>query len=196
MRFEPEVGVFAALADNAPETLAAMGEMVRLLGDIAFLGEAPPTMPGVIPVSVDLCVQMIEAAPTPGPIPEFVELGDADAVEMLALATLTKPGPFFSRTHEMGGFIGMRIDGRLAAMVGERMQPEGHTEVSAVCVHPDFRGRGLAAGLTRVVGERIRARGETPFLHAYASNTPAITLYERLGYTVRREVLATRLSAA
>jgi GNAT superfamily N-acetyltransferase len=90
----------------------------------------------------------------------------------------------------------VRVAGRLAAMVGERMKPEGHAEVSAVCVHPDFRGRGFAAGLTRVVGERIRARGETPFLHAYASNTPAITLYEQLGYSLRREVLATRLTAA
>jgi predicted GNAT family acetyltransferase len=115
---------------------------------------------------------------------------------MLALATLTRPGPFFERTHELGEFIGVREGGRLIAMAGERMKPDGFTEVSGVCTHPDFRGQGHAAALTRIVASRIRERGETPFLHAYASNAPAIALYERLGYRLRRNVLMVRLTAA
>ena len=112
----------------------------------------------------------------------------SDAAEMLALATLTKPGPFFENTHRLGGFIGVRIDGRLAAMAGERMKPEGFTEVSGVCTHPDFRGRGLGAALSRVVANRILARGETPFLHAWHDNAAAIGLYERLGFRLRAKV--------
>ena len=124
------------------------------------------------------------------------QLGDADAPEMLALATLTEPGPFFVKTHQLGRFVGIRQDGRLVAMAGERMQPDGFTEVSGVCTHPDHRGRGYAAALMGEVARGILARGDTPFLHAYASNQAAIALYERLGFQHRREILMTRLTAA
>lgn len=112
-------------------------------------------------------------------------LGDADADNMLQLATLTEPGPFFARTHTMGRFIGVRIDGRLAAMAGERMRFPGHVEVSGVCTHPDFRGRGLARRLSAAVTADIQRRGEQPFLHAWATNAAAIALYESLGYETR-----------
>jgi predicted GNAT family acetyltransferase len=88
----------------------------------------------------------------------------------------------------------VKVDGRLAAMAGERMKPDGFTEVSGVCTHPDFRGRGYGGALMRHVAQRILDRGETPFLHAYASNRGAIAMYERLGFTLRREVLMTRLT--
>ena len=117
-----------------------------------------------------------------------VELGDTDAVEMLALAQLTEPGPFLARTHTMGRFIGARIGGRLAAMAGERMRFPGFTEVSGVCTHPDFRGQGLARRLSSVIASTIQQRGEQPFLHAWTSNRAAITLYESLGFEVRTAV--------
>ncbi len=120
------------------------------------------------------------------------ELGAADAAEMVALARLTEPGPFEARTPELGGFIGIRDGDRLVAMAGERMKPEGFTEVSGVCTHPDHRGRGYAAMLSAAVADRIVARGETPFLHAFTSNRAAVALYERLGFVLRApvEVLA------
>src|ERR1700741_4589350 len=111
----------------------------------------------------------------------MLPLGDADASEMLALALLTEPGPFLRRTHTMGAFLGLRIDGRLAAMAGERMRFPGYTEVSGVCTHPDFRGRGLARRLSAAVLTAIEARGEQAFLHAWKTNLAAITLYESLG---------------
>lgn len=120
--------------------------------------------------------------------PDIVTLTRDDASEMLALATLTEPGPFRSRTHEMGHFRGVRIGGRLAAMAGERMRFPGFTEVSAVCTHPDFRGRGLARRLSKVVSAAIQARGETPFLHAWKNNHSAIALYETLGFRWRCDV--------
>jgi predicted GNAT family acetyltransferase len=119
---------------------------------------------------------------------DILELGDEDAPEMLALAKLTEPGPFLPRTHTMGNFLGIRIGGRLAAMAGERFRFPGHTEVSGVCTHPDFRGRGLARRLSAAVAARIEARGDRPFLHAWKTNRPAISLYETLGFEIRSEV--------
>ena len=115
-------------------------------------------------------------------------LGEADAPDMLALATLTKPGPFRSRTHEMGRFFGVREGGQLIAMAGERLYVPGFHEISAVCTHPDHRGRGLGAALMRKVGARMLDEGDQPFLHTYASNATAIALYRKLGFEVRAEL--------
>jgi predicted GNAT family acetyltransferase len=124
---------------------------------------------------------------------DIVPLGDADAAEMRALAELTQPGPFYARTHEMGEFVGIRENGRLIAMTGERMRVPGFTEISAVCTHPDARGRGLAAKLMRVVAARIVARGEQLFLHVYPHNKAAIAVYERLGFRHRADMRLTVL---
>ena len=80
--------------------------------------------------------------------------------------------------------MGVKEGGRLIAMAGERMKPQGYTEVSGVCTDPNHRGRGYAGALMRVVANRILARGETPFLHSYAHNTGAIGLYSSLGFKV------------
>ncbi|TCJ96727.1 GNAT family N-acetyltransferase [Nocardia alba] len=117
--------------------------------------------------------------------PELERLTAADVPEILALIARTEPGPYAPRTIEMGTYLGLRVNGRLVAMAGERMHPPGWTEISAVCTDAEFRGRGIASRLVRAVGAGIRARGETPFLHAAAHNTTAISLYETLGFTLR-----------
>lgn len=196
-RYDPAYGVFAAVGDRSAASLAGLGALVAEHGDVALLEVSPPTdAPGVTVASQDLGVQMVATRLTTGPAPDFeiTPLGDADAPEMLALATLTRPGPFFDRTHQLGDFLGVRIEGQLVAMAGERMKPLGFTEVSGVCTHPDHRGRGYAGALMRLVAARILDHGETPFLHAYASNRGAIALYETLGFAVRREILMTRLT--
>jgi predicted GNAT family acetyltransferase len=198
-RYAPAYGVFAAVADRSAASLAGLGALVAAHGDVALMEADPPTdAPGVAVASQDLGVQMTAERLTAGPAPgfEIVPLTDADAPEMLALATLTRPGPFFARTHELGDFFGVKTEGRLVAMAGERMKPDGFTEVSGVCTLPDHRGRGYAGALMRRVAGRILDRGETPFLHAYASNRGAIALYETLGFAARREVLMTRLTRA
>ena len=140
---------------------------------------------------------MVAEAITPGAAEfEVTALTEADAAEMRALAHLTRPGPFAERTHQLGEFIGVKLDGRLVAMAGERMRPEGFAEVSGVCTLPEHRGQGYAAGLMRIVARRILERGEIPFLHAYAANTGAIRLYETLGFRLRRPVVLTILTKA
>jgi predicted GNAT family acetyltransferase len=190
-RFARDVNLFASSRDESPAALAALAELVRP-GENVFVLQVPgiviPT--DLVEVKSAKGVQMVAAAgiSVTTDRADIRTLTDADAPEMLALATLTEPGPFLGRTHTMGTFLGIRIDGRLAAMAGERMRFPGYTEVSGVCTHPDFRGRGLARRLSAAVLADIVARGDQPFLHAWTSNHAAITLYKSLGFTLRTEV--------
>ncbi|WP_448808202.1 GNAT family N-acetyltransferase [Agromyces bauzanensis] len=193
-RYDPEVGPFAAVDTDDPAHLARVGTLVAEHGPVVFLqrGEIPVPPGTTVRLAgpgVQLVLDRLAAVPTTVE-PEL--LGLADVPEMIALARLTEPGPFEARTTELGGFLGIRVGGRLIAMAGERMQPEGFAEVSGVCTHPDHRGRGYGAMLSAAVADRILARGETPFLHAYAGNHGAIALYERLGFALRTpiEILA------
>jgi predicted GNAT family acetyltransferase len=196
LRYDQSYAIFAAIGDHAPASLAALGALVGKTGPaIVLQKDALPPVPGTRVEKRRMGVQMVAETPAAADDLKFLDLGEADASEMLELATLTEPGPFFTRTHRLGDFIGIRADGRLVAMAGERMKPDGFTEVSGVCTHPDWRGHGYAGGLMRVVAARIAARGEVPFLHAYADNRGAIALYEKLGYRVRREVHVTVLVA-
>jgi len=196
-RFAPDVNVFAAARDDEP---AALGALTDLLGpaESVFLLQVPPIAipPGLVALRKALGVQMLAPAGTRFAPQEddLLPLGDADAAEMLALARLTQPGPFLARTHVMGSFLGIRIAGRLAAMAGERMRLPGYTEVSAVCTHPDFRGRGLARRLSAAVARRIQDRGEQAFLHAWQENHAAIALYRSLGFALRSPVHVAELA--
>lgn len=189
-RYRPDISPFAAARDSSIEAQSALAGLLPSDAPLVLLEAGSIAVPpGAIVEKQAVGVQMVAEALKPAPSDDrVVPLGDADAAEMLALATLTEPGPFLSNTHLFGGFIGIRIYGRLAAMAGERLKPPGHCEISGVCTHPDFRGRGLAGLLSTIVANRIAARGEVPFLHAYASNTGAIRLYESLGFRIRCEV--------
>lgn len=124
---------------------------------------------------------------------DAISLTVDDVPEILELVSLTRPGPFLTRTIEMGEYIGLRQDGQLAAMAGERLYLPGFCEVSAVCTHPDYRGSGYGGALTTMVTERILARKETPFLHVFPHNEGARKLYEKLGFRLWQEYRLTRL---
>ncbi|EOD64833.1 GNAT family N-acetyltransferase [Amycolatopsis vancoresmycina] len=130
-------------------------------------------------------VQLVDEGVAAAPDPEAVRLGPADVPEMLDLVERTRPGPFRQRTVELGTYLGIRRGGALVAMAGERLHPPGHTEISAVCTDPAFRGQGLATRLVLAVAAGIRERGETPIMHAAAGNTAAIRLYLSLGFALR-----------
>jgi ribosomal protein S18 acetylase RimI-like enzyme len=123
--------------------------------------------------------------------PEAVRLGPDDVPDMLALVALTDPGPFRARTVELGNYYGVRRDGELIAMAGERFRPPGFTEVSAVCTHPGHRGQGLATRLIRTVVAGVERAGHQAFLHTGGTNTPAIHLYESLGFTISHRMKVT-----
>ncbi|RVT96977.1 GNAT family N-acetyltransferase [Rhodovarius crocodyli] len=183
-RFDPAVLPFAAGDAAALAALPAPGEAIMLFET------APPDCPaGLVEEARAEGVQMVATRPVAAPAdPRIEPLGPAEVAEMVALADLTKPGPIGPRCLELGGFWGIRLGGRIAAMAGERLRLPGHAEVSGVCTHPDHRGQGLAGLLTRHVAALIQARGETPFLHAYAGNTGAIGVYERLGFAIARRM--------
>jgi predicted GNAT family acetyltransferase len=190
-RFLPDINVFASSRDDTPASLRALALLVKPEESVVVL-QVPEIVvpPGLVGVKAAAGVQMVADRSVTGDVAggDIRMLTETDAAEMLALATLTEPGPFQPRTHAMGTFFGVRIDGRLAAMAGERMRFPGYTEVSGVCTHPDFRGRGLARRLSALVAARIEARGERPFLHAWKTNHAAISLYEVLGFKLRTEV--------
>jgi predicted GNAT family acetyltransferase len=199
LRFDPAYSPFGAAADGSEASLAALADLIPADGDLWLLqADEISTPPAAKVLRQAAGCQMTAAALTPAAPVAFTitPLTEDDAPQMLALATRTEPGPFLALTHRLSEFIGVKVDGRLVAMAGERMKPEGFAEVSGVCTHPDHRGCGYAGGLMRAVAQRILARGETPFLHAYASNTGAIALYESLGFTRRSTVTATVLARA
>jgi ribosomal protein S18 acetylase RimI-like enzyme len=187
-RFPVEVSVFAALANDPDQS--AWSDAARLPGSDAMVLVAPQ-----LPVPSDWEVrlrvpgiQMIADDVAAEPDPEAVALGPADVPEMLDLVARTEPGPFLARTIELGNYIGIRRDGALVAMAGERMRVPGWTEVSAVCTDEAARGAGLAGRLTRAVVAGIRAGGDEALLHAASTNTGAIRLYRTLGFVERREI--------
>jgi ribosomal protein S18 acetylase RimI-like enzyme len=115
----------------------------------------------------------------------IIPLSPVDVPLMLELVDLTHPGPFRSRTIELGCYLSIWQDGQLAAMAGERFHVPGYHEISAVCTHPNFQKRGYARQLIRQLMYKIQSEGDIPFLHVVPENTGAIALYESLGFKQR-----------
>jgi predicted GNAT family acetyltransferase len=187
-RYLPSIVPFVATANNGAESLRSLKEV--LLEDAVMLQAEEIVVPaGLQAVSQAEGVQMVAEKPLQIVSDSRIErLAEDDAAAMLALATLTRPGPFSLRALMLGEFWGVRVDGRLVAMAGERMKLPGYTELSGVCSHPDVRGLGFGRLLSLHVAQQIIAKGDRPFLHAYATNTPAIALYESIGFEQRARV--------
>jgi len=188
-RYPADVGPLSGFAEPTPEAYADLGAIAPE-GDVAvlFLSEPPDAPKGWELVRGGTLVQMVcpEVPEQASLSEEIVAMETGDFAEMVALAALTEPGPFREHTAKLGGFLGIRVDGRLAAMAGRRLSPTGFAEVSAVCTHPDFRGRGYAQALVAAVTRGIYAEGLRPFLTSFEANTGAIRVYRQVGFAVRR----------
>lgn len=190
LRYPSDVSPFVGVRDwEHPEVWDAI---LDVFGHdaVVSVSHAVPVLPeGWRPEFSIPGVQLVQTERlAPQPEPEAVELGAADSAEMLALIELTRPGPFEARTHELGRYVGIRRQGELIAMAGERLHPAGWTEISAVAVHPEHRRQGLASRLVLDVAFHIQQRGDRALMHASAANTVAIAGYEKLGFSLRRRL--------
>jgi ribosomal protein S18 acetylase RimI-like enzyme len=194
-RYPPAVGPFAAMADMSAQSFSALGALMSGSEIAVLFTPDPVTPPAEFKILLAETGEQMIGTPAESSVggADIVTLGAADVPAMMALTELTKPGPFSTRTHELGTFLGIRIDGQLVAMAGERMKPANYTEMTAVCVHPSHRGRGYGQMLLAAISRQITARGEIPFLHVFSSNDAAIALYRRQGMEIRRRLYVTVL---
>jgi len=184
--YAPFLGVAHAGVDvrDAAEALVAPGESVYLLGVAPHLvpdGWRLETFPELAQMVCTARLEVVDG-------PEIIPLGARHRDDVLALTALVYPHYFRARTMEMGRYFGIYQDGRLAAMIGERLGTNGLTEMSAICTHPDFGGRGYARRLTAFLTNDTLAQGRTPFLHVSHANTRAKALYEAMGYSLRVDI--------
>lgn len=191
-RFDPDVAPFGAFAGTP--TAAQWTDLAALAPGqgVVLMGETAPAPPGWTVTLEGPGVQMVCDRLAPGgragPECAAVELGAGDVADMLALIEVARPGPFRPRTHELGRYVGIRDEGRLVAMAGERLRLPGYVEVSAVATHPAYRRRGLAGQLVREIVGGILGDGRVALLSAAAGNEAAIRLYEQLGFRLRRQL--------
>ncbi len=185
-RYPADVCPFVGLADIAAKSSwDDLGDLVEPEGTAAVIGLDSEPEGWNLRWQID-GFQMVGDRFHGAPDTEAVGLGEDDVPDMLDLVERTRPGPFLPRTVTMGTYLGIRREGRLIAMAGERLHPSGWTEISAVCTDSSCRGQGLATRLVGAITAGIRGRGEVPFLHVAGTNTGAIRLYETLGFHIRR----------
>ncbi len=187
-RYQPGIFVAAAMSNNSSREFDHLRSLVEPQEIIGVAGLLPEISSGWQTVQVTQAWQMIYEDPQPAPQADAVMLTEADVSEMLELINLAQPGPFLPRTIEMGRYLGIKQDGRLVAMAGERVHLTGFCEVSAVCTHPEYRGRGYGSALTTMVAAGILDRQETPFLHVVPGNDNALRLYKKLGFRIRKKM--------
>lgn len=189
-RYRHGILPFAAYEPNNPTGINALNTLLKA-GDVFYLlGELPPLPAGWVLLKELPCLQMIIESPVhvAGSTAPISLLTAADSDEMFQLVNTVQPGYYERGTATLGDYYGIRQEGRLVAIAGERMRMDGLTEVSAVCTHPDYTGRQYAQHLTAQVCNAILDRGDIPFLHVLQTNERAIRLYEYLGFTKRRAI--------
>jgi len=186
--YQPEIFFVSGMAENNSPGFDDLRNLVEIDELTAVIGKLPNNLPAWEIEENFPLAQMICDNLKPAQHVEAIRLTEADVPDMLALISIAQPGPFLPRTIEMGHYLGLRQNGQLVAMAGERMHLPGFCEVSAVCTHPDYRGFGFGGSLTTMVAESIISRGEVPFLHVATTNEIAIKLYQKLGFRFRAEL--------
>ena len=189
-RYQSDVAPFAAIQNEQPASISALNSLITANEVVYLLGSNPPLSRGLKVEACGICAQMVWQNSEIADEREqnILQLSAADVPDMLALTAVAFPGYFRLRTYEMGDYFGVRENGLLIAMAGERMSLPGYQEISAVCTHPDFRGQGHAERLIRKLISNMWKRGTTPFLHVGDENEKAKRLYEKLGFVERSKL--------
>jgi ribosomal protein S18 acetylase RimI-like enzyme len=193
-RYLADVAPFAAMEEPSAEAQRQLHALIRP-GESLWIKDSPDH-PGLhVEQELD-CVQMVlpREAPLPPPGDGIVPLGSANAAEMVGLTDVAFPGFFRPATYRMGSYFGVRVNGQLVAMAGERLRLEGYPELSGICTHPDHRGKGLAASLVGHLAQKHRRDGQISWLHVGAPNVRAIDLYRRLGFERLRNLKLRQVS--
>ena len=74
-------------------------------------------------------------------------------------------------------------EGKVAGYIGSQTCTD-ESDVMNVAVHPDFRRRGIAETLVNALVNELKAiESRCLTLEVRASNVPAISLYEKLGFS-------------
>jgi ribosomal protein S18 acetylase RimI-like enzyme len=189
LRYEPAFAPFLAVPEVSSVAPDALAQLVAPDEAVYLLGVAPPPVPGwSLKRYPDLAQMVCTTAIEVPPGPAMIELDHRHREDVLALTARVYPHYFRARTMELGRYFGFYVDGRLAAMIGERLGSDMTREMSAICTDPDFLGRGYAQRLTAMLTNDTLARGALPFLHVSYENTRAKSLYERLGFRLRRDI--------
>ena len=188
VRYPPDIFSAAATLENSRLEFTNLRGLVETNEIIGVLGALPEDLPGWEVIFIDQARQFIHEILKPAKRVDAVVLTAEDVPEILDLVNLAQPGPFAPRAIELGQYLGVRQDGHLVAMAGQRLHLPGFCEVSTVCTHPDYRGRGYGGALTTMVAELILERQETPFLHVAPGNDRALRLYLKLGFRIRTEI--------
>jgi predicted GNAT family acetyltransferase len=195
-RYPSDVAPFAAVSAPSTDALLQLRSLLVPDESVWIVGESYPHVPQLVFEQRLECLQMVlpaEITP-PAPTVEIVPLSNEDAPEMVALTELAFPGFFRNRTCEMGSYFGVRSEGQLIAMGGERLSLDGYPEVSGICTHPDHRGKGYAENLIWHLARNHRRSGLVSWLHVSATNDRAIQLYLRMGFVEVRRVMLHRVS--
>lgn len=185
--YNPQISMIATVKEETHEAYTELAQLTPPGVPVALVGYNAPDHPDWALIRNAEVQQLVTETPIYFAEIDYVTLTEADVPQMIELIKITQPGPFSPGTIRMGRYIGIKTEGQLIAMGGERMNPDGYVEISAVCTHPEHRGKGLAKAITGELTNSILNRGQTPFLHVGVNNT-AIKLYEKLGYVYRRNV--------
>jgi GNAT superfamily N-acetyltransferase len=189
-RYQKNIAPFLAYYADEEDMLIQPDKLVNTGESFFIIGDMPNLPPNYITESKLLCVQMIcTTAVKINTTATLEELGESDDVQMTFLLNLVQPGYYKPGTRLMGEYYGIRHNGQLVSMTGERMRMNGFTEISAVVTHPEFTGRKYAQQLVAHTVNKNISAGIIPFLHVAQTNERAIKIYEHLGFTQRRIIV-------